>query len=183
DPGDRAKCEAMFEAVVRDEGQTVLGWRDVPTDNSMIGPSAKKVEPVMRQIFIQAQGWHSLGFERKLYIIRRRVENAVRNSAVAQRQFFYIPSLSYKTMIYKGMLNAEQLPLYFPDLQDDALESALAMVHSRFSTNTFPNWARAHPYRYLCHNGEINTLRGNVNWMHARQNHFQSKAFGDDVKK
>jgi glutamate synthase (ferredoxin) len=189
DPADRAKCEAMFEAVVREEGQRPLGWRDVPTDNSMIGPTAKKVEPVMRQLFIQAQGLHGLAFERKLYVIRRRVENTVRASDLRQKQFFYVPSLSYKTLIYKGMLNADQLPLYFPDLRDPTMESALAMVHSRFSTNTFPNWARAHPYRYLCHNGEINTLRGNVNWMHARQNQFRLPARqvaglgDDDVKK
>jgi glutamate synthase domain-containing protein 2/glutamate synthase domain-containing protein 1/glutamate synthase domain-containing protein 3 len=184
DPSERAKCEAMFEAIVREEGQSVLGWRDVPTDNSMIGPTAQKTEPVMKQIVItNAQGLPPLGFERKLYVIRRRIENAVWNSDLVQRKMFYIPSLSCKTFIYKGMLNADQLPEYFPDLRDPAMDSALAMVHSRFSTNTFPNWARAHPYRYLSHNGEINTLRGNVNWMKARQNQFVSKLFGDDIKK
>ncbi len=193
DPADRRRCEEWFEEMAREEGQQVLGWRTVPTDNSPIGPTAKRVEPVMRQIIIgrQAQGrspgdrpWDDApAFERKLYVIRRRVENAVRASDIPQRDMFYIPSLSQKTMVYKGMLNADQLPIYYPDLLDPLVESGLAMVHSRFSTNTFPNWARAHPYRYLSHNGEINTLRGNVNWMHARQSMFKSKLFGDDIKK
>src|SRR5262249_38269698 len=111
------------------------------------------------------------------------VENAVKTSSLAQKKMFYVPSLSYKTLIYKGMLNSDQVMPYYPDLNDPAVETALAMVHSRFSTNTFPNWARAHPYRYLSHNGEINTLRGNINWMHARQKMFTSKLFGDDIKK
>jgi glutamate synthase (ferredoxin) len=185
DPHERHCCEALFKLVILEEGQHLLGWRDVPTDNSMIGDSARKNEPIMRQIFIgRGDGLaDDLAFERKLYVIRRRVENAVRNSDVDPRQMFYIPSLSYKTLVYKGMLNAPQLPQYFPDLCDSALETALAMVHSRFSTNTFPNWARAHPYRYLAHNGEINTLRGNVNWMHARESLFASPLFGDDIKK
>lgn len=190
DPAGRQQCEQLFEKIVADEGQTVLGWRDVPTDNSMIGPSALRVEPAMRQIFIQKEAKSlsgkkddPLSFERKLYVIRRRVENAIRESAIPQREMFYVPSLSFKTLIYKGMLNCDQVPAYFLDLRDPDMVSGLAMVHSRFSTNTFPNWSRAHPYRYLCHNGEINTLRGNVNWMHARQNMFQSKLFGDDIKK
>src|SRR6266436_6036349 len=110
-------------------------------------------------------------------------ENGDKSLNIRQRGMFYVPSLSSKTIIYKGMLNADQIAVYYPDLVDPALESALAMVHSRFSTNTFPNWARAHPYRYLCHNGEINTLRGNVNWMHARQSLFASKLLGDDIQK
>jgi glutamate synthase (NADPH) large chain len=185
DRDDRGRCEALFEQCARDAGQVPLGWRDVPTDNSMIGQTAKKTEPVMRQIFIgRGEGLaDDLAFERKLYVIRRCVENAVLESDIPQRNMFYVPSLSYKTIAYKGMLNSPQLPQYFPDLRDPELESALAMVHSRFSTNTFPNWARAHPYRYVAHNGEINTLRGNVNWMHARQNLFASKLFGDDIKK
>src|SRR5262249_54205772 len=124
-----------------------------------------------------------LAFERKLYVIRRRVENAVRASGLAGRDMFYVPSLSSKTIIYKGMLSSNQLGPFYPDLRDPALETALAMVHSRFSTNTFPSWARAHPYRYICHNGEINTLRGNVNWMTARQSLFTSELFGPDIKK
>jgi len=192
DPDSRHECEQLFEQIVRQEGQAVLGWRDVPTDNSPIGPSAKVVEPAIRQIFIARRDplWpvnggadDDLAFERKLYVIRKRVETAVKASNIPQRGMFYVPSLSHKTLVYKGMLNADQLPAYYPDVVDPAVESALAMVHSRFSTNTFPNWSRAHPYRYLSHNGEINTLRGNINWMHARQSMFQSELFGEDIKK
>ena len=205
DPADRAQCEQLLEQVVREEGQQVLGWRTIPTDDSSVGPTARRVEPFMRQIFIgraapsppplspaagergRGEGAENiedeLSFERKLYIIRKRVERAVKTSAIAQRGTFYVPSLSYKTILYKGMLNANQLSTFYPDLLDPAVETGLAMVHSRFSTNTFPNWARAHPYRYLCHNGEINTLRGNINWMHARENMFPSKLFGPDIQK
>jgi glutamate synthase (ferredoxin) len=187
DPMDRAACEGMFEEIVREEGQTVLGWRTVPTFGAMLGASARASQPVVRQVFIgrQAHGLPSVGldFERKLYIIRRRVENAVRASALAQRSMFYISSLSFKTIIYKGMLNSDQLDSFYPELRDLDMETALALVHSRFSTNTFPSWARAHPYRYLCHNGEINTLRGNINWMKARESMFASPCFGDDIKK
>jgi glutamate synthase domain-containing protein 2/glutamate synthase domain-containing protein 1/glutamate synthase domain-containing protein 3 len=185
-PDDQERCQQLLDQIAKEEGLCVLGWRDVPTDNHMIGPSAKATEPVIRQVFIgKAHGLQPVGldFERRLYILRKRMERAVRDSDIGQRSFFYMPSLSYKTLVYKGMLNADQVMPYFPDLRDPAMETALAMVHSRFSTNTFPNWARAHPYRYLCHNGEINTLRGNVNWMHARENMFQSKLFGDDIAK
>ncbi len=192
DTADRQRCEQVFERIVREEGQRFLGWRTVPTDHSTIGPTARGTEPVMRQIFIEAAGLPAgrfganedgLAFERKLYIIRRRVENAIKTSEIAQRGMFYVPSLSCKTLIYKGMLISTQLEEYFPDLRNPAVETALAMVHSRFSTNTFPSWSRAHPYRYLCHNGEINTLRGNINWMHARQSMFQSKLLGPDIHK
>ncbi len=197
DAQDRQRCMSIFERVVRDEGQNFLGWRDVPTDNSPIGPSAKKVEPVMKQIFIgnsrphaprggsphAERGAYAMAFERKLYVIRKLVESEIKLSNIPEREMFYIPSLSYKTLVYKGMLHAPQVPRYFPDLCDPAFESALALVHSRFSTNTFPNWARAHPYRYLAHNGEINTLRGNVNWMHARESMLASDLFSDDIKK
>ncbi len=189
DPSDRQECETLFETIVREEGQTVLGWRTVPTDNSMIGPTAQSAEPGMRQLFIARQEGlgdqdeDNLPFERKLYVIRRRVENAVRESSIGQRGMFYVSSLSSRTIIYKGMLNSLQLDPYFPDLLDPDLVSALALVHSRFSTNTFPTWARAHPYRYVCHNGEINTLRGNVNWMRAREKMFRSALFGDDLQK
>jgi glutamate synthase (ferredoxin) len=188
DAGERRHCEQLFEQAVRDEAQTVLGWRDVPTNGGPLGQTARAVEPVVRQLFIGKQagalrGGDPLAFERKLYVIRRRVENAVKGSALRHRGMFYVPSLSFKTIIYKGMLISDQLTTFYPDLRDPAVESALAMVHSRFSTNTFPNWARAHPYRYVCHNGEINTLRGNVNWMHARQSLFASDLFGDDLRK
>jgi glutamate synthase (ferredoxin) len=190
DAADRARCQGLFEAIVRDEGQAVLGWRDVPTDNSQVGPTARSGEPVMKQIFIARQdsgmagfGDDALAFERKLFVIRKRVEKTVRESAIGQARMFYVPSLSCKTLIYKGMLNSPQLGPYFPDLAHPLMESALALVHSRFSTNTFPTWARAHPYRYISHNGEINTLRGNVNWMHARESMLESDLFGPDIRK
>ncbi|HXG62930.1 MAG TPA: glutamate synthase large subunit [Planctomycetota bacterium] len=185
DPASREGCEKIFERVVAEEGQRLLGWRDVPTDNRDLGPTARAAEPLVRQIFIGRSDdlADDLAFERKLYVIRRRVENAVRASDLPGRRFFYVPSLSFKTIVYKGMLKATQLASYYPDLREADVESALAMVHSRFSTNTFPNWARAHPYRYLCHNGEINTLRGNINWMHAREKLFESPLFGRDLAK
>jgi glutamate synthase (ferredoxin) len=183
--GDREQIELLLESIVNDEGQTVLGWRDVPTDDSMIGPTARASEPVVRQVFIgrSAAVPDDLAFERKLFVIRRRVEKAVKRSDIRQRGLCYISSLSYKTIVYKGMLLAAQLTAFYPDLCDTAFTTALALVHSRFSTNTFPSWARAHPYRYLAHNGEINTLRGNINWMHARESRFSSRLFGEDISK
>ncbi len=190
DRTDRARCEHLFERVVRDEGQTVLGWRDVPTNHAPIGPTAVAAEPVVRQLFIgKVSGLpvdrpdDPLGFERRLYVIRKLIENEVRRSNIPQREMFYVPSLSCKTIVYKGMLNPDQVLPYYPDLQDSDAESALALVHSRFSTNTFPSWHRSHPYRYIAHNGEINTLRGNINWMHARESMLASDLFGDDIQK
>ncbi len=186
DPASRERCERAFEKIVRDEGQKVLGWRTVPTNNGPVGETARRVEPVIRQVFIKrgsGLGDDPLAFERKLYVIRKLAENMVRHSNIPQKEMVYLPSLSSRTLVYKGMLNATQVEEYFPDLRDPALESALALVHSRFSTNTFPNWARAHPYRFIAHNGEINTLRGNINWMHARESLLASELFGDDVRK
>jgi glutamate synthase (NADPH/NADH) large chain len=187
DPDSRRQCEHIFEQLVREEGHVVLGWRDVPTNNLQIGPTAKACQPQIRQIFIgrgsRKLADDELAWERMLYIIRRRVENTVRTSEIPQKGMFYIPSLSHKTIVYKGMLNADQISTFYPDITNPAVESALAMVHSRFSTNTFPNWARAHPYRYVSHNGEINTLRGNINWMHARQSLFASDRFAGDIAK
>jgi glutamate synthase (ferredoxin) len=185
DPPARRKCEELFERITGQEGQRFLGWRTVPTDARPLGPTAQAGEPSVRQVFIgrAAELSDDAAFERKLYVIRRRVENAVRASALPQKGLFYIPSLSMKTVVYKGMLLSSQIAAYYADLADPDVESALAMVHSRFSTNTFPNWARAHPYRYLCHNGEINTLRGNINWMHAREKMFESPLFGEDLRK
>jgi glutamate synthase (ferredoxin) len=209
-PTDREICEQLFEQIVREEGQTVLGWRTVPTDPSPLGETALKTMPVIRQIFIGRKGEFAdeMAFERKLYVIRRRIENIIKSSSlgpeacqtfwkrsnwdpekaasvanVGQHGMFYVPSLSCRTLIYKGMLKSGQITTFYPDLLDPAVETSLAMVHSRFSTNTFPNWARAHPYRYVCHNGEINTLRGNVNWMTARERLFRSELFGDDIHK
>jgi glutamate synthase (ferredoxin) len=186
DDAERRRCEGLFEQVVREEGQSLLGWRDVPTDHSMLGPTARRSEPRIRQAFVgrgEVRGADELAFERKLYVIRKRAQHAVRGSDMAQKGMFYVPSLSSRTLVYKGMLDAPQLDPYFPDLQNPLLDSALALVHSRFSTNTFPSWARAHPYRFVAHNGEINTLRGNVNWMKARQGLFASGLFGDDLGK
>src|SRR5437899_1385259 len=188
---ERADCEQLFEKIIAEEGQKVLGWRTVPTDNSSLGETARASEPCIRQIFIEQNPAlrdetgtsGSMAFERKLYVIRKRAENAIRYSGLKGGDRFYIPSLSYKTVVYKGMLMPTQVDQYFPDLRNPMMETGLALVHSRFSTNTFPSWDRAHPYRYICHNGEINTLRGNINWMHARQAMFESDLFGEDVKK
>ena len=185
DKEQRRQCEAEFERIVKEEGQDFLGWRNVPTNNVTLGETARTAEPVIRQVFIgrDPKITDDLAFERKLYIIRRLAENAIRYGNQKFGPWFYVPSLSHRTLVYKGMLMAEQLDTYFPELQDPLMSSALALVHSRFSTNTFPSWDRAHPYRYIAHNGEINTLRGNINWVHARQSLFKSSLFGDDLKK
>ncbi|MGL5806745.1 MAG: glutamate synthase central domain-containing protein, partial [Xenococcaceae cyanobacterium] len=182
-PADREISRKIFETIAAEEGQKVLGWRDVPTNNSSLGETAKSSEPFMEQVFIHRsnQITDDWAFERKLYIIRKRAYNAIRNSHIDS--WWYPSSLSCRTLVYKGMLMPVQVGEYFPDLQDPDLESALALVHSRFSTNTFPSWERAHPYRYIAHNGEINTLRGNINWMHARQSLFESELFGGDIEK
>jgi glutamate synthase (ferredoxin) len=184
DGAARAEVERIFESFVREEGQEVLGWRDVPVDDSMIGPTAKAAEPFFRQVFIKRvnnfRDPDGQGFERKLCIIRKRGIRGVRASGVAEAENFYLSSLSFRTLVYKGMLNSTQLRPFYPDLHDKTMVSALGMVHSRFSTNTFPSWNRAHPYRYLCHNGEINTLRGNINWMQAREARLKSDLFGNE---
>jgi len=184
DPESRRRCEELLSAAAEQTGQTVLGWRDVPTNNSEIGNSAKAVEPVFRQIFIAAADTvkDTSNFESLLYLIRRRAENAVAAANIEDGNYFYLSSFSCNTLIYKGMLSAEQMDTYFPDLKNPQMESALAVVHQRFSTNTFPSWPLAHPFRYISHNGEINTLRGNINWMKARERQFQSDIYGDSVK-
>jgi len=194
DPAVREHVETLFEQIVIDEGQLVLGWRDVPTDSSAVGPSAVAVAPVFKQLFVgRGPGLlppgHSLEgdaqFERKLYVIRKRIEHAVdaADLPAEEKRFFYVVSLSSNTLIYKGMLTADQIGPMFPDLTDPAVESALALVHQRFSTNTFPSWPLAHPYRYVAHNGEINTLRGNISWMKAREALLRSDVLGHDLKK
>jgi glutamate synthase (ferredoxin) len=185
DPIERRNCEKLFEAIIQDEGQHFLGWRTVPTNDAPLGNTAKSSEPVIRQIFIgrSSKIQDDLAFERKLYVIRRRAENTIRYGGVKGGNYFYISSLSYKTLIYKGMLMSDQVVPFHPELDDPRMETALALVHSRFSTNTFPSWERAHPYRYIAHNGEINTLRGNINWMHARQSLCETELFGRDIKK
>jgi glutamate synthase (NADPH/NADH) large chain len=194
DPAIRDQVEAQFEQIVIEEGQLVLGWRDVPSDLRDVGPSAAAAAPVFRQLFVgrgpglPAPG-HSLEgdarFERKLYVIRKRIEHAIDAADIpaAEKRFFYVVSLSSNTLTYKGMLTADQIGPMFPDLLDPDVESALGLVHQRFSTNTFPSWPLAHPYRYIAHNGEINTLRGNINWMKAREALLRSDVLGPDLEK
>jgi len=181
DPAARQHCEEVLERIVREEGQEVLGWRTPPVDNSSLGATAVAGEPLVRQIFIGMRsgiGSDDLAFERMLYLIRRRAENALRAPGQPSTGF-YVASLSTRTIVYKGMLMSEQVESYYPELLDPRVESALALVHSRFSTNTFPSWERSHPYRMVAHNGEINTLRGNVNAMRARQALCESDIFGE----
>ena len=185
DPEGRRQCEQLFEKIVLEEGQRVLGWRTVPVDDATLGPTAKASAPFIRQIFIGQNAKlfdDDLDFERRLYVIRKRVSKGAKRG-IHERGMFYVSSLSSRTIVYKGMLTASQLTKFYPDLSDVFIESSLALVHSRFSTNTFPSWARAHPYRYVAHNGEINTLRGNINWMHARESKFKSRLFGKNLTK
>ena len=181
----RHACQRKLEEIAAAEGQRVLCWRDVPTDSASLGATARSSQPVIRQVLVARGEETPAGdaFERKLFVVRRLAEKAVSRSALPGRDAFYVASLSSRTVVYKGMLNADQLGAFYPDLSEEAFSSCLAMVHSRFSTNTFPSWSRSHPYRYISHNGEINTLRGNVNWMQARQRMFESRLFGDDLKK
>ncbi len=181
----RAACEQVVAEKIAAEGQMLLGWRDVPVDNASLGESVKAVEPLVRQVFIGrgANCPDADSFERKLFVIRKTVEHAVRTLSYEQGKGFYIPSFSARTIVYKGMLLANQVGKYYLDLQDERMVSALALVHQRFSTNTFPTWDRAHPYRMIAHNGEINTLRGNVNWMAARHAAMSSKLLGADLEK
>ena len=180
---ERNAAKHILEKILVDEGVELLGWRNVPTDNSSLGNTAWEGEPMVRQLFLKRplDCTDELAFNRKLYIINQRATNDIRRAGVDEH--WYVCSLSTRTIIYKGMLMPVQVDRYFPELCDSSMESAIALVHSRFSTNTFPSWDRAHPYHFLAHNGEINTLRGNVNWMNARQNHITSELFGDDIKK
>ncbi|MDH3986182.1 MAG: glutamate synthase large subunit [Gammaproteobacteria bacterium] len=181
----RNQCETLIEQTLAEEGQILLGWRDVPTDNDDLGDSVKQVEPVIRQVFI-GRGDNCTttdDFERKLFIIRKRVEHAVRAAKMPGGECFYVPSMSARTLCYKGMLLANQVNTYYKDLNDERMTSALALVHQRFSTNTFPSWDLAHPFRMIAHNGEINTMRGNINWMNARRHSMASELFGDDLQK
>ena len=184
-PTKRRRLAEVFEHIIQSEGQTILGWRTVPTNNSSLGETAKASEPFIRQVFIGRNPAlkDDMAFERKLYVIRKRAYSEIRTSTIDGAEYWYLASLSLKTIVYKGMLLTEQLEQYYTDLQHPAMETALALVHSRFSTNTFPSWDRAHPYRYLAHNGEINTLRGNYNWMKAREALFESDLFGEDTQK
>ncbi len=184
DDADRKLCRRIVEKTIEDEGQILLAWRDVPRNSSALGWLAREGEPVIEQVFIKrAKGLDTDAFERKLYVIRKVIEKAVKNSKVVHKDEFYIPSLGARTVVYKGLMLAEQIHKYYVDLSDERFESALALVHQRYSTNTLPSWSLAHPFRYLCHNGEINTLRGNINMMNSRESRLASPLFGEDIKK
>jgi len=182
DPNASIECKSIIENVVDEIGLEVLGWRKVPTNNAPLGETVKSIEPDTYHIFIQRpEGLQDAqAFERKLYVVRKHAQTMVTKSSIPGTEYFYMPSMSYKTISYKGQLITEQLPQYFADLSDEDFESAIALVHSRFSTNTFPSWPLAQPFRYIAHNGEINTLRGNINWMRARQSMLESKLFTED---
>ena len=185
EPHERLEAEGILERIVREEGLTVLGWRDTPININSIGRVARVSQPYIEQIFVgheEAIGGDEL--ERKLYVIRKRAEIEVPASeGIEKKSMFYLPSLSSRTIVYKGLLLAPQIAKFYPELSDPELMSALCLVHQRFSTNTFPTWQLAHPFRFVAHNGEINTVRGNVNWMHARQSILESPLFGDNLKK
>ena len=181
----REACESIVARIIHEEAQILLGWRDVPRDNTNIAQAAKDVEPVMRQVFIGRgeKVADQNAFERKLFVIRKRIEHEVRALKLEDSAEFYFPSLSSKTIIYKGMLLANEVGVYYKDLQDEDMVSALALVHQRFSTNTFPKWDLAHPFRMIAHNGEINTVQGNINWMAARHESMRSALMGEDLEK
>jgi glutamate synthase domain-containing protein 2/glutamate synthase domain-containing protein 1/glutamate synthase domain-containing protein 3 len=180
----RLQCEGIIERITQEEGLKILGWRDIPVDADAIGRIARASQPYIEQFFVQCgAGMTRDEFERKLYIVRKRTESEITASNIKDKNFFYIPSLSSRTIVYKGLLLAPQISRFYGDLADADTESALCMVHQRFSTNTLPNWQLAHPFRYICHNGEINTIRGNTNWMYARQSILKSNLFSDDLKK
>ena len=187
DAKNRAACEALITKIVTEEQQVLLGWRDVPVDNSNIADAARDVEPCMRQVFIGnlpvEQVFDANQFERKCFVIRKRIEHAVRALNLQDNAQFYVPSLSSRTIVYKGMLLANEVGIYYTDLNDESVVSALALVHQRFSTNTFPAWDLAHPFRMIAHNGEINTVQGNVNWMAARHETMKSAVIGEDLDK
>jgi glutamate synthase (NADPH/NADH) large chain len=179
----RAACEEIVESVVAEQGQEVIGWRDVPIDSSHVGPLAREVMPVIRQVYIRLRRLPPSAFERKLYVIRKLAGKRVREGGHDPDGQFHVMSMSSETIVYKGLLLPGRLSLFYKDLQESDLVSAIALVHSRFSTNTFPTWDLAQPFRYICHNGEINTLRGNRNWMMARRSQLQSAKFGGDLNR
>ena len=185
EPAARFACEYAIERAIKDEGQLLLGWRDVPVDNTDLGESVKQIEPVIRQVFVRRGPGVTVtdALERKLYVLRRSAGIAIRSLNLKHGSEYYVSSFSARTVVYKGMLMANQVGIYYKDLQDERVVSALALIHQRFSTNTFPTWDLAHPFRMIAHNGEINTLRGNVNWIRARQGAISSPILRDDLKK
>ena len=185
EPASRLACEYEIERAIKDEGQVLLGWRDVPVNGSDLGESVRQVEPTIRQVFVGRGRGVTVtdALERKLYIIRKSAGHAIQSLNLAHGKEFYVPSMSARTIVYKGMLLPHQVGEYYLDLKDPRMESALALVHQRFSTNTFPSWDLSHPFRMIAHNGEINTLRGNVNWIRARQGAISSPILGSDLAK
>ncbi|HNR29559.1 MAG TPA: glutamate synthase large subunit [Candidatus Hydrogenedentes bacterium] len=180
----RAAAEALFNKTIADAGQRLLGWRDVALDSSKLGWLARENEPVVRQVFVQGSpDLNQDALERKLFVIRKSVSCAMRGSGLEGAQQFYVPSMSTRTIVYKGLMLPEAFEQYYLDLNDPSFESALCLVHQRYSTNTLPSWSLCHPFRFVCHNGEINTLRGNINMMRSREMHFSSPLFGEDVAK
>ncbi|MGI8896605.1 MAG: glutamate synthase-related protein, partial [Casimicrobiaceae bacterium] len=185
EPASRMACEQQIERAIAAEGQVLLGWREVPTNNAGLSERTKEVEPIIRQVFV-ARGSRNMdqdALERKLYVIRKRAGHAIQSLHLRHGKEFYVSSFSTRTIVYKGMLLAHQVGEFYLDLHDETMVSALALVHQRFSTNTFPTWDLAHPFRFICHNGEINTLRGNFNWIRAREGAIASKVLGDDLQK
>ena len=183
DADERARCEAVVEKIVGEEGQRFLGWRDVPVSPDAIGTLSARVMPIIRQFMVGRGNAAASDFELRLFVIRKRIETAILGADLAADSEFYICSLSSRTLVYKGLIMAHQISSFYRDLAAEDMESAFALVHSRFSTNTLGSWKLAHPYRYIIHNGEINTLQGNINWMTAREKNFRSETLGDDVGK
>ncbi|MDC1355912.1 glutamate synthase subunit alpha, partial [Flavobacteriaceae bacterium] len=181
----RAYCVEVFEAEIKKQGLQILGWRDVPVNSTVLGDIAKTTEPFVKQIFISKSDSKQTEFDfnLKLFAARKIAEHTIYDSKLSESKFFYLPSLSTKIIIFKGLLKPEHINEYYLDLFNSALDTRLALVHQRFSTNTFPTWDLAQPFRYICHNGEINTLRGNVSRMFSREEIIKSDAFGDDIKK
>ncbi|ADO84019.1 glutamate synthase large subunit [Ilyobacter polytropus] len=179
---EREKCKKLIEKIIKDEGQEFLAWRDVPVDPTKVGKTASKTTPCIKQLFIKKSS-DTENFELKLYIIRKAIENEIPKLDLENEEFFYIPSMSSRTIVYKGLLKPDQISGFYKDLSDDRTLSALAIVHQRYSTNTFPSWDLAHPFRYVAHNGEINTIKGNVNWMTARQPELYNDVLGKNISK
>ncbi len=175
DKHSRLQCEGVFERIAQEEGLKVLGWRDTPVNGDAIGREARASQPYIEQFFVgRPEGMDEDAFERLLYLVRRRTENEIAESEIEGKDDFYVPSFSCRTIIYKGLMLAPQIEKFYFELANPLVTSALCLVHQRFSTNTFPSWKLAHPYRYVAHNGEINTIRGNVSWMNARQSVLES---------
>ncbi|MEP7355333.1 MAG: glutamate synthase subunit alpha, partial [Acidobacteriota bacterium] len=184
EPKQMLICQGIIERIAMEEGLTLLGWRDTPVRADAIGRTARASQPYIEQVFIRGGANMSQDeLERKLFVVRRRAETEISESEIHDRSFFYIPSMSSRTITYKGLLLAPQISDFYKELRDPETRSSLCMVHQRFSTNTFPTWPLAQPFRMICHNGEINTVRGNVNWMNARESVLESDLFGDSLRK